>query len=140
MSFRPEFMVCVDAVVLDIGGPTTRVLAVRREREPFAGAWVLPGGRVEPDEHPDDAVARELLEETGLHVPLRAFSFYGSPLRDPRGPTISLAYMGSVSQVPPARHGEGLTGLAWLSVQDVELGFDHAQILRDALRWGQWQR
>lgn len=30
--------------------------------------WVLPGGAVEPDEHPSDAIVREVAEETGLTV------------------------------------------------------------------------
>ena len=56
---------CVGAVVLDDAG---RLLLVRRGREPSRGLWSLPGGRVEPGESAVDAVAREVLEETGLHV------------------------------------------------------------------------
>lgn len=138
MTHRPEFMVCVDAVVLDVGGAHPQVLAVRRQNPPCANQWVLPGGRVEPGEHPDTAAARELFEETGLKVPLRPFAFYGAPGRDPRGPTISLAYLGIVSNPPQARYGENLTGVAWLALPDLELGFDHSQIVRDACRWGQW--
>lgn len=37
-------------------------------RERGRHAWTLPGGGVEPGEHPDDAVVREVLEETGYHV------------------------------------------------------------------------
>ena len=56
---------CVGAVVLDDAG---RLLLVRRGREPSRGLWSLPGGRIEPGEAGPDAVAREVLEETGLHV------------------------------------------------------------------------
>ena len=56
---------CVGAVVLDDAG---RLLLVRRGREPSRGLWSLPGGRVEPGEADADAVAREVLEETGLRV------------------------------------------------------------------------
>jgi 8-oxo-dGTP diphosphatase len=55
--------VAVGAVVVDGDG---RVLLVRRARPPLAGAWTLPGGRVEPGESLRDAVLREVLEETAV--------------------------------------------------------------------------
>ena len=45
-----------------------RLLLTRRARDPYAGMWDVPGGFVEPLEHPADAVRRELLEETGLET------------------------------------------------------------------------
>ena len=56
---------CVGAVVHDGQG---RLLLVRRGREPHAGRWSLPGGRVEAGESPEQAVEREVREETGLVV------------------------------------------------------------------------
>jgi ADP-ribose pyrophosphatase YjhB (NUDIX family) len=55
----------VGAVVVD---PAGKVLLIRRGRPPSAGSWTLPGGRVEPGESLDDAVRREVLEETSLPV------------------------------------------------------------------------
>jgi 8-oxo-dGTP diphosphatase len=45
-----------------------RVLLVLRDIEPGRGLWGLPGGYVDWDEHPHDAVVRECLEETGAVV------------------------------------------------------------------------
>ncbi len=56
---------CVGAVVHDAHG---RLLLVRRGREPHRGCWSLPGGRVEPGESPEQAIEREVREETGLSV------------------------------------------------------------------------
>ena len=56
---------CVGAVVLDAEG---RLLLIRRGHDPHAGLWSLPGGRVEDGETLEQAVRREVLEETGLAV------------------------------------------------------------------------
>lgn len=45
-----------------------RLLVVRRGHDPGAGRWSVPGGRVEAGESDEQAVRREVLEETGLHV------------------------------------------------------------------------
>jgi 8-oxo-dGTP diphosphatase len=60
---------CAGAVVRDAQG---RLLLVRRGREPAAGRWSLPGGRVEPGETTAAAAAREVGEETGLRVSVGA--------------------------------------------------------------------
>jgi 8-oxo-dGTP diphosphatase len=56
---------CVGAIVRDDEG---RLLLIQRGHEPEAGRWSLPGGRVEPGESDAQALAREMLEETGLIV------------------------------------------------------------------------
>jgi 8-oxo-dGTP diphosphatase len=63
-SARPV-VACVGAVVHDAAG---RLLLIRRGHPPHRGLWSLPGGRVEPGESVEQAVEREVLEETGLVV------------------------------------------------------------------------
>ena len=58
-------MPCVGAVVHDAEG---RLLLIRRGHAPSAGLWSVPGGRMEPGETQEQAVVRELAEETGLAV------------------------------------------------------------------------
>jgi len=57
-------IVGIGAVVVERG----RVLLVRRGREPLKGHWTLPGGVLEVGESLTAGVAREVMEETGLHV------------------------------------------------------------------------
>ncbi|MCD0448056.1 NUDIX hydrolase [Actinocorallia sp. API 0066] len=57
-------MRCVGAVIQRDGA----LLLIRRGRPPGEGLWSIPGGRVEPGESDDDAVVREVAEETGLVV------------------------------------------------------------------------
>jgi len=64
-KFPERPIVGVGAVVLDGDG---RVLLARRAHEPSKGEWSLPGGGVELGETLEAAVAREVLEETGLAV------------------------------------------------------------------------
>ena len=60
-----------------------KVLLVMRANEPARGKWGLPGGVVELGERVDDAVIREVKEETGLNVrPIRMLTVYDSIVRD----------------------------------------------------------
>ncbi len=53
------------AVIRDEAG---RLLLILRGHEPGLGLWSIPGGRIEPGETDEQAVVREVLEETGLAV------------------------------------------------------------------------
>ena len=62
----PRPMVTVDAVVFAVTAEATKLLLIKRGNEPFKGQWAIPGGFIGMDEELEDAVARELQEETGL--------------------------------------------------------------------------
>jgi 8-oxo-dGTP diphosphatase len=68
---------CVGAIIKDPGG---RLLLIKRGHPPQAGRWSLPGGRVEPGETDQQAVIREIREETGLQI--RCDQLVGSVQRD----------------------------------------------------------
>jgi ADP-ribose pyrophosphatase YjhB (NUDIX family) len=55
-------------IVRDVPGEGRQVLLIRRGQEPLKGEWSLPGGAVELGETLEEAICREVLEETGLSV------------------------------------------------------------------------
>ena len=75
---RASRLVVAAAVLDDLEHPTTLLCAARSYPPEHAGQFELPGGKVEPAERPEQALARELDEEIGLGVRL------GSELVVPR--------------------------------------------------------
>jgi 8-oxo-dGTP diphosphatase len=137
------------AVTVDLVLVTTearpRVLLIRRRHEPFAGRWALPGGFVDADEPLEAAARRELQEETGVRIAdVEQLHAFGDPGRDPRGWTISVAYLARIDaeQVRPrAADDAAEVGWHWLH-RPPPLAFDHAQILactRRRLKQGRQQ-
>jgi 8-oxo-dGTP diphosphatase len=60
-----DIVPCVGAIITDAAG---RLLLIKRGHEPGKGLWSIPGGRVESGETDEQAVIREVREETGLVV------------------------------------------------------------------------
>jgi 8-oxo-dGTP diphosphatase len=112
------------------------VLLIRRGRPPFEGAWAIPGGFVEVGESCEDAVRREVAEETGLLSRLAALvGVYSDPKRDPRGHVVSVVYLLAVSGVLPVKAGDDAAEARWFPLDALPpLAFDHDRILADARR------
>jgi len=121
----------VDCVIHD---PEGRVLLVRRKNEPFKGAFALPGGFVDLGETVEAACRREVREETGLEVhDLALIGVYSDPRRDPRGHTVSAAFVTQVAVSTPPSAGDDAAAAEWVDDwRGQRLAFDHAQILEDA--------
>lgn len=120
----------VDALVVD---PQRGVLLVQRKHEPFAGFWALPGGFVEEGESCEQAVVREVAEETGLSVRVVSlFGVYSQPGRDPRGHTVSVVYLCQVLGGQLAGGDDAAVARFFPELFGVALAFDHARILGDA--------
>jgi 8-oxo-dGTP diphosphatase len=149
---RPS--VTVDLVLLTVVDGGLSVLVVRRDEDPGAGEWALPGGFVHIDESIDQAVERVLRDKARLPGAFveQLFTF-GAVDRDPRGRVISVAHYALVPQQRLAGALAATSDLALARVQTpwtgetggdaaillptglaTQLPFDHAAILGLAVK------
>jgi ADP-ribose pyrophosphatase YjhB (NUDIX family) len=136
-----EFMrpiASVDLVIFAQSEGRLDLLLARRGNAPFAGDWALPGGFVHADTDIDlEAAARRVLrDKTGVETPyLEQLGTFGGAARDPRGWSLSVAYMALiVADGVTLRSGSGTTEAAWVAADtDIALAFDHRSILDAAL-------
>ncbi|WP_074538215.1 NUDIX hydrolase [Cellulophaga baltica] len=126
----------VDAVVFGYESGTISVLLIKRKYEPFMGQWAIPGGFVLEEESLEEAVARELKEETGIAINyLEQLYTFGHPKRDPRNRVVSVAYFGlikpSAFKILAATDAEEVQ---WFKITELpSLSFDHEEILQMAI-------
>ena len=114
---RPSFTVDVAVFSKDESGQL-QLLMVRRGGHPFLGCWALPGGFVNQGESADTAAMRELREETGVSgLAAERLGVYSTPGRDPRGWTVSAAYLSSVDERIAARAGDDAAEAIWCRVE-----------------------
>lgn len=116
----------MDAII-ERGG---KVLLIERRNEPFG--WALPGGFVDFGESVEEALAREVLEETALRVvEARQFHVYSQPGRDPRGIHVASVVFAAQAE-GEALGGDDAKRAAFFGWDELPpLAFDHAQILED---------
>lgn len=130
--YTSKIFVTVDVVLCK----SSKILLIKRLKEPFKDCWALPGGFVDENEDLEDAAKRELLEETSIKIDkLEQIGAFGKPFRDPRHHTISIAYYGTVSDDTIAIAGDDAKEAYWFSINDLpELAFDHEEIIDKAIQ------
>ena len=128
----------VDAVVFGYESiPKISVLLVKRKFEPYQGSWAIPGGFVKDNESLEDAVYRELKEETGVDIGyLEQLYTFGKPDRDPRERIVSVAYFGLVRpDIYKIIASSDAQEVGWFDINDLPyLAFDHQDILEMAIK------
>lgn len=138
--YKPTF-VTVDAMVVQSG----HVLLIRRNAEPGKGLWALPGGFVNQTERIEDAMIRELREETKLKVPapvlrgsIKSTHVFDHPNRSLRGRTIThTSYIELVSgKLPAVKGGDDAAEAKWVPlshIREEEMFEDHFSIIEHYL-------
>lgn len=133
----PRPSVTVDGLVFRSVAGDLEILLIKRKKDPFKNCWALPGGFMEMDETPEEGVVREVQEETGLKLDaVMQLGAYGAVERDPRGRTVSIAYVAFVENHEQAEAADDAAAVEWVSLrhfQDIDLAFDHRVILENAI-------
>ena len=129
-------VLAVDVVIFAVREARLHVLLLQREEEPFEGAWTLPGVAMRVDETLEGSARRALVEK--VHWPvddelspyLEQLATFDALYRDPRGRTVSVAYVGLTRT---AVKGDNIR---WQAVTDIikdDVPFDHDDIIHAAI-------
>ena len=108
------------------------IVLIKRKNDPFKGKWALPGGYVEYGESTEEAVKREVFEETGLKTNIsKLVGVYSDPSRDPRGHTITVVYLLNALDWE-FRAGDDASDVKLFKLQNLpDLSFDHELIIKE---------
>ena len=122
----------VDAIIPYQG----KIIVIRRRNEPFKGYYALPGGIVEYGETVEEAVLREVKEETGLDVKIhKLVGVYSDPNRDPRGHFVSICFI-TLPVGGELKAGSDAKDIALFSLDNIpKLAFDHNKMIEDAKKY-----
>ncbi|MBE7554651.1 MAG: NUDIX hydrolase [Anaerolineales bacterium] len=128
---------CAGVLVVD----QNKLLLIRRAIEPFKGYWDIPGGFLEPGEHPEIGAVREILEETGLQVQLGELLGIFMDVYETTGdPTLNIFYTATVAG-GEARAGSDAAHLHWFDLDALphQIAFKSAHKVLALLRNGHKQ-
>ncbi|MBR0262513.1 MAG: NUDIX hydrolase [Prevotella sp.] len=130
----PRPAVTADCVVITKEAEP-KVLLIQRGGEPFKGCWAFPGGFMNMDETTEQCAIRELEEETRLQVSnVILIGAYSKVDRDPRGRTISVAYLAIVDNSLEVTGQDDAAKAEWWPLSALpQLAFDHEEIMQDAI-------
>ena len=131
--------VTVDAVAARETNNGLELLMIERGPDPaeWEGMWAFPGGFVDYGEDPEDAVLRELQEETGIEGQNpRVLHVLGAPGRDPRKHCVGLFYLVDADIDTEPEGADDAVSAAWVPIDELTkdtVAADHIDIV-DMLR------
>jgi 8-oxo-dGTP diphosphatase len=124
----------VDAIIQK----SSSILLVKRKKDPYKNQFALPGGFVNEGETIEEAIEREVYEETSLEVhPIDILGVYSDPTRDPRGHMMTVVFIVLMIRGTPTA-GDDAKEISWIPIEklnDFKIAFDHKLVIHDYLRW-----
>ena len=130
----PRPAVTADCIVIT-KEPDAKVLLIQRGDDPYKGCWAFPGGFMNMDETTEQCAIRELEEETEMKVTgLHQIGAYSKVDRDPRGRTVTVAYLVVIDKPLPVIGQDDAAQAEWWPLSSLpKLAFDHDDIMADAI-------
>lgn len=130
----PRPTVTADCIVIT-EDTDAKVLLIQRGDEPYKECWAFPGGFMNMDETTEQCAIRELEEETSLKVAeLHQIGAYSKVDRDPRGRTVTVAYLAVIDNSMPVVGLDDAAKAEWWPLSALpQLAFDHDEIMKDAV-------
>ena len=130
----PRPAVTADCIVMT-SEEEPQVLLIERGSEPYKDCWAFPGGFLNMDETTEQCAIRELKEETGLELTeVHQIGAYSKVDRDPRGRTITVAYLTVIDKSLPVIGQDDAAKAEWWPLSSLpQLAFDHDEIMADAI-------
>lgn len=111
------------SVVAGIVIHNKRILLIKRAKSPVKFHWNIPGGRVEADESPEKALAREIKEELDISIKVGKFCYEAKNTRGSKNYHLKAFYCDIIGKFKPAPNPKEI--LKWNL-----LTFDEAQSLQ----------
>ncbi len=138
-----QIRVAVDCVCICKHNNENYILLIKRNYEPYKNHLALPGGFLKESEELEEAVIRELKEETNINKniivsDLKQIGAYGKIGRDPRPKRIvSIAYLIQLieDELPKIKPANESLEVLWVKIDDLQrmdIAFDHDEIIKDA--------
>lgn len=137
MTENQNIKIAVDAIIFGYQNGKLYVLLIQQKFGSETSYWALPGGLVHNNESLQDAVLRELKEETNVSVNYleQLYTFGDDVNRDPRNRVISVAYFGLVDLSRfTIKADSDAENVQWVAIDEIPyLAFDHNQMIKNAV-------